>query len=103
MALISPFASGDINIQLTSLFRDEPRGGGGYLRSLLHIDAKDMKFTRSDRRNTHGRTGNDGGGVRRQWTDSRSNQLSADGDTQPTPLIISGCLTRGSFIFWISR
>ena len=44
-ALTSPFGSGDINIQLTSLFRDEPRGGGGYLRSLLHIDAKDLKFT----------------------------------------------------------
>ena len=44
-ALTSPFAAGDINIQLTSLFRDEPRGGGGYLRSLLHIDAKDLKFT----------------------------------------------------------
>ena len=44
-ALTSPFSSGDINIQLTSLFRDEPRGGGGYLRSLLHIDAKDLKFT----------------------------------------------------------
>ena len=46
-ALTSPFASGDINIQLTSLFRDEPRGGVGYLRSLLHIDAKDLKFTKA--------------------------------------------------------
>ena len=44
-ALTSPFASGDINIQLTSLFGDEPKSGGGYLRSLLYIDAKDLKFT----------------------------------------------------------
>lgn len=43
-ALTSPFASGDIDIQLTSLFGDEPNGGGTYLRSLLHIDAKDLRF-----------------------------------------------------------
>lgn len=43
-ALLSPFAAGDINIQLTSLFGDEPNGGGTYLRSLLHIDAKDLSF-----------------------------------------------------------
>jgi VWFA-related protein len=43
-ALISPFASGDVNVQLTSLFGDEPNGGGSYLRSLLHIDAKDLTF-----------------------------------------------------------
>ena len=43
-ALISPFAAGDINIQLTSLFGDEPNGGGSYLRSLLYIDAKDLTF-----------------------------------------------------------
>lgn len=43
-ALTSPFASGDIDIQLTSLFGDEPNGGGTYLRSLLHIDANDLKF-----------------------------------------------------------
>ena len=46
-ALTSPFASGDINVQLTSLFRDEPRGGVGYLRSLVHVDAKDLKFTKA--------------------------------------------------------
>ena len=45
VALTSPFASGDIKIQLTSLFGDEPKSGGNYLRSLLHIDAKDLKFT----------------------------------------------------------
>jgi VWFA-related protein len=46
-ALTSPFASGDINIQLTSLFGDEPDGGGSYMRSLLHIDAKDLQFTKA--------------------------------------------------------
>ncbi|HEY5885298.1 MAG TPA: hypothetical protein VIT88_11460, partial [Pyrinomonadaceae bacterium] len=43
-ALTSPFASGDISIQLTSLFGDEPNGGGSYLRSLLHINANDLAF-----------------------------------------------------------
>ena len=43
-ALTSPFASGDIDIQLTSLFGNEPNGGGSYLRSLLHIDAKGLTF-----------------------------------------------------------
>jgi VWFA-related protein len=43
-ALISPFASGDVDIQLTSLFGDEPNGGGSYLRSLLHINATDLAF-----------------------------------------------------------
>lgn len=43
-ALTSPFASGDIGIQLTSLFADEPRSGASYLRSLLYINAKDLKF-----------------------------------------------------------
>jgi hypothetical protein len=43
-ALISPFASGDVKIQLTSLFGDEPNSGGSYVRSLLHIDAKDITF-----------------------------------------------------------
>src|SRR5215216_2436601 len=46
-ALISPFASGDLNVRLTSLFGDEPNGGGSYLRSLLHIDAKDLQFTKA--------------------------------------------------------
>jgi len=46
-ALTSPFVSGDINVRLTSLFGDEPNGGGNYLRSLLHIDAKDLQFTKA--------------------------------------------------------
>jgi VWFA-related protein len=46
-ALTSPFAPADVNIRLTSLFGDEPKGGGTYLRSLLHIDAKDLEFTKA--------------------------------------------------------
>src|ERR1044072_6960576 len=46
-ALTSPFASGDIDVQLTSLFGDEPKGGSSYLRSLLHIDAKDLQLTQA--------------------------------------------------------
>ncbi len=43
-ALISPFASGDVRVRLTSLFGDEPNGGAAYIRSLLHIDARDLTF-----------------------------------------------------------
>jgi VWFA-related protein len=45
-ALLSPFAQQDIGLRLTSLFGDEP-GGGAYVRSLLHLDAKDLEFTRN--------------------------------------------------------
>jgi VWFA-related protein len=44
-ALLSPFASDDVRVRLTSLFGVEPGGGGAYLRSLLHVDARDLKFT----------------------------------------------------------
>ena len=44
-ALTSPFASADIGIRLTSLFADEPKSGSKFLRSLLHVNAKDLKFT----------------------------------------------------------
>ena len=43
-ALTSPFASGDVRVRLTSLVGDEPNGGGTYVRSLLHIDARDLTF-----------------------------------------------------------
>jgi VWFA-related protein len=43
-ALISPFASTGVRVRLTSLFGDEPNSGGTYLRSLLHIDARDLTF-----------------------------------------------------------
>lgn len=42
-ALLSPFAQQNIGLRLTSLFGDEP-GGGAYVRSLLHLDAKDLEF-----------------------------------------------------------
>lgn len=42
-ALLSPFASGDIGLKLTTLFGDEPNGAT-YVRSLLHIDARNISF-----------------------------------------------------------
>ncbi len=42
-ALLSPFASDAMHVRLTSLFGDEPTGGT-YLRSLVHIDARDLQF-----------------------------------------------------------
>ena len=43
-ALMSPFAVGGINVRLNSLYGNDPRTGN-YVRSLLHIDASDLKFT----------------------------------------------------------
>lgn len=43
-ALISPFNSSAIDLRLTSLFGNDPRAGS-FVRSLLYIDAKDLKFT----------------------------------------------------------
>ena len=43
-ALTSPFAVGGISLRLNALFGNDPTVGP-YVRSLLHIDAKDLKFT----------------------------------------------------------
>jgi VWFA-related protein len=45
-ALVSPFASTDIGLRLTSLFGDEPNGPA-YVRSLLHVDASNLTFKES--------------------------------------------------------
>jgi len=42
-ALTSPFASGSIHMRLTTLYSQGAQGA--YLSALLHIDAKDLKFT----------------------------------------------------------
>jgi hypothetical protein len=42
-ALVSPFAVNGINLHLNALFGDEP-GTGSYVRSLLHVNARDLKF-----------------------------------------------------------
>jgi len=42
-ALTSPFASGDINVRLTSLFGNEPQAGS-FMRSIIHVDARDLEF-----------------------------------------------------------
>ncbi len=43
-AITSPFSAGDIDVRLTSLFANDPKSGT-FMRSLLHVDAKDMTFT----------------------------------------------------------
>ncbi|HEX8707659.1 MAG TPA: VWA domain-containing protein [Pyrinomonadaceae bacterium] len=43
-ALTSPFASGGVHLRLTSLFGTDPKTGP-FVRSLLHIDARDLTFT----------------------------------------------------------
>ena len=43
-ALTSPFAVGGISLRLNALFGNDPVVGA-YVRSLLHIDAKDLRFT----------------------------------------------------------
>jgi VWFA-related protein len=42
-ALVSPFAAGEVKVRLTSLFGVEP-DGAPYLRSLVHVDARDLSF-----------------------------------------------------------
>jgi len=42
-ALASPFASGDVHLQLTSLFFHEPPTGS-FMRSFLHVDARDLSL-----------------------------------------------------------
>ena len=42
-ALTSPFTVNSISVRLNTLFGNE--AGGSYVRSLLHVDAQDLKFT----------------------------------------------------------
>ncbi|MBX7223571.1 MAG: VWA domain-containing protein [Blastocatellia bacterium] len=46
-AILSPFTASDIRLRLSSTFTNEPQYGS-CLQSLLHIDARDLTFTRSD-------------------------------------------------------
>ncbi len=43
-ALVSPFAVGGIGLRLNALFGSDEKSGS-FVRSLLHIDANDLKFT----------------------------------------------------------
>ncbi|MDT4899023.1 MAG: hypothetical protein QOH25_4100 [Acidobacteriota bacterium] len=43
-ALASPFGSGGVKLRLTSVYGNDPKGGG-FVRSLLHIEARDLTFT----------------------------------------------------------
>jgi hypothetical protein len=44
-ALISPFGATGVHLRLTSLFGNDPKTGS-FMRSLLHIDAADLTFTK---------------------------------------------------------
>jgi hypothetical protein len=43
-ALTSPFGSGGVKLRLTSLYGNDPKAGG-FVRSLIHIDTRDLTFT----------------------------------------------------------
>ena len=43
-ALTSPFAESGIHLRLTSLYANDPKGGS-FMRSLLHVEARDLTFT----------------------------------------------------------
>jgi VWFA-related protein len=43
-ALLSPFAAGGVSLRLNALFGNEAKNGS-FVRSFLHINAKDLKFT----------------------------------------------------------
>jgi len=43
-ALTSPFGATGVHLQLTSLFSSDPKAGA-IMRSMLHIDARDLTFT----------------------------------------------------------
>ena len=43
-ALASPFGANGVHLQLTSLFSNDARAGS-FMRSILHIDARDLTFT----------------------------------------------------------
>jgi VWFA-related protein len=43
-ALTSPFGANGVHLQLTSLFGNDARAGS-FMRSILHIDARDLTFT----------------------------------------------------------
>ena len=43
-ALTSPFGSGGVKLRLTSLYGNDAKAGG-FMRSLMHIEARDLTFT----------------------------------------------------------
>jgi VWFA-related protein len=43
-ALLSPFSTGEVGVTLTSLFGTDAKSGTPYVRSLLHVDARDLEF-----------------------------------------------------------
>jgi VWFA-related protein len=46
-ALLSPFSGGDLNVSLSSVFLHKPPDAS-YVRSFLHVDSKDLTFSKLD-------------------------------------------------------
>ncbi|HEX8921331.1 MAG TPA: VWA domain-containing protein [Pyrinomonadaceae bacterium] len=46
-ALTSPFGAGGVKLRVTSLYGNDPKVGG-FLRSLMHIEARDLTFTEEE-------------------------------------------------------
>lgn len=44
-ALTSPFANNEIPLRLNAVFGNDPKQGGSYIRSFLHINTDNIKFT----------------------------------------------------------
>src|SRR5581483_9619523 len=51
-AMVSPFATGKIHVQLTALFSNTQKDGS-YVNALLHIDANDLQFNNDLPDNMH--------------------------------------------------
>ena len=80
LALASPFAAQDIEVDLTSFFADD-KSSGSVMRSFVYIDPKDLTFTRADGRyhtslELYGVVFGDNGVIVEQRADSASLNLS---------------------------
>jgi VWFA-related protein len=82
LALTSPFAAQDINLDITSFFAND-KTGTSLIRSFVYLDAKDMTFTPVDGRQQvsfelHGAVFGDNGSVVQQLTRAGTVSLSKD-------------------------
>lgn len=80
LALASPFAAQDIEVDLTSFFADD-KNSGSVVRSFVYVDPKDLTFTRADGRyhttlELYGVVFGDNGVIVEQRADSATLNLS---------------------------
>ena len=83
LALASPFAAQDINVDLSSFFASD-KDGSAVIRSFVYIDAKDMTFTVVDGKqqasfDVHGVLFGDNGSVAEQLKRAATVNLSPEG------------------------